>query len=57
MTPPPDNPDTLLGVVPQPDPALADLTDAEQVELIEPTGNGPEAGVPQPGPDYVPEPS
>lgn len=43
---------------PVPDTALADLTDAQQVELIEPTDNdlGPaDTDLPQPGPDYVPE--
>lgn len=42
---------------PQPDDALADLTDAEQVELVEPTANQldpADAQLPQPAPDYVP---
>lgn len=41
---------------PEPDPALADLTDAEQVEMIDSTDNGldpDDEDLPQPGPDYV----
>lgn len=44
--------------VPEPDDELADLTDEQQVALIERTGNelsAADAKRDQPGPDYVPE--
>lgn len=44
---------------PVPADELADLTDAQQVELIESTDNGlgADADLPQPGADYQPEAS
>lgn len=42
---------------PQPDPALADATDAEQVALIQATGNALDAAdldLPQPDTDWLP---